>query len=504
MPGCRHIVTGRSATHPAPPEADLGVGFDSLSGLTRGICIDGAAASPSASQQGLSIREELFYAASVTEVVTQLGLSAGIRFGFSVFGANFGFDSLHCTTSKQSTAYAIVRIEIEAPPRKLPDYRLTADAQTLLRKSGPMRFYERCGDGFVAAATQGGTFIGIIAVDGASQDDLRRITGTAGLSIGGFGANATASREVREFYKRYQARYFILQQGGDLGGATTVTDVFNIDKFLQHSTQFKRAVQAGRTTTTKVIVKPYQVASNAPKRASFPDLLEQRETLAKIAIRFEELQDAEKLARDAIDACPEPKHRKTLEKLRAEHISASQTTRRRADECLNQPDRKCTIRGLPSAERQDIEKARVRCSRAPAQSRPAQPPAAQPVAVTVERRDCKLWQLTRIALKIAPTKPSGEAWDADGSPPEVTGTLRLDDKRVSTIPRNERYSMSHELDNVYAQTGQALSVHLRDVDVMFDDTIATLEIAVPATLPNGALTLAHGNTRAAITARCIE
>lgn len=505
--GCRRVVTGRSSEHPAPSEAELGLGFDSLSGLTRGKCVERKLAT-SAKRKGLTSREQVFYASSTIEIIDQLGLSAGLSLGLKVFGLDFGFENITRTVSTSESAFAVIRIEMEAPARSLSDYRLTNEARELLRREGSMRFYERCGDGFIAATEEGGVFIGIIAVQSTTREDLEQTTGKGGVSFLGFGASGGTSKKTRDYLEKHRARYFVLQQGGDIDGWGSVEDIQSVDRLVQRASKFRAGVGAGRTTTTSIIVKPYQVASNPPRRAAFPDLFDQRRSLGELAHRYDDFQRAHQQVSELLGAgdCARPKELRTLQKTQAEYAAHRDDIRKRAEQCLNEPERDCSTRRLDSLDRRGHERALSLCkdhASAPGGVGVSRVKAASSVVKGVDS-PCALWHLSQVTLSIARTKPSGAAWDADGSPPDVVASVLVDKKYATSVPKHSNYDVAKTLENFYVRADQVLDVSITDVDAMFDDPIAGLSIQVPALIPDGKLTLQSGGTRATFASRCVE
>jgi hypothetical protein len=509
--GCQSVTTGQSSKHPAPPETALGLGFDSLSGETRGRCL---ASSPSRAENGkeLSSNEGIFYAVSVSELVEQLGLSAAVSLGLKAFGATLGFDKIERAVTTNRSAFLVVRIEMDAPAKSLGEYRLAADTRELLRRS-PSRFYRRCGDGFIAATEQGGLFIGVIAVEQASTEELKQVTVGGGLTILGLGGRAEVSKQTRDYLERHQARYFVLQQGGSTKAWSSVDDVLSVDKLIERASVFKRGVSQDRTVTTKIVVKPYQVTANQPRRATFLDLFEQREVLSRLAKEHEEFRRAEQQVVEVLGGgkCTDPKKRRQFERAQKSYESSRGSIRARADRCLNSPDNQCTTRRLNTLDRERHEKLLTTCIVSATVDDPARQPTRGGIRKIEPRArvkgidaPCALWQLSQVAITIAPSKADGAPWDADGSPPEVATSIRVDRKFAGTIPQRSTYDLSKSFDSLFVRPNQMIEVRLIDRDAMFDDTIANLSSTASALLPGGTLTLQSGRTQAVFTARCVE
>ncbi|MBK8261891.1 MAG: hypothetical protein IPK80_11220 [Nannocystis sp.] len=286
----------------------------------------------------------------------------------------------------------------------------------------------------------------------------------------------------------------------------------SVDKLVERASAFKKGVSEDRTVTTKVIVKPYQVAANQPSNAKFLDLFEQRKVLAELAQRFEDFDRAGRQIKEILGGakCTDPKKRRSLEQAETSYESSMKSIRERAKLCLNEPESGCTTRRLDTLDRGRHEKVLVFCTATTsleAQKQPARggirkieaPPRVKGVDVP-----CGLWQLSQVAITIAPSKADGAPWDADGSPPDVSTRIRVDSKSVGTIAQRSTYDVSKSLDGLFVRPSQTIEVRLVDSDAMFDDAIANLSAVVPTLLPDGKITLQSGRTRALFSARCVE
>ena len=66
-----------------------------------------------------------------------------------------------------------------------------------------------------------------------------------------------------------------------------------IDNLLQRAESFKQAVVRGQGVPTQLVVEPYQVTSNRPRRADLWNMTEQRRFLDQLAVDYGALQQAE-------------------------------------------------------------------------------------------------------------------------------------------------------------------------------------------------------------------
>jgi hypothetical protein len=509
LAACGGVNTGQSVEVPAPPEALLGHGFDSLSGLSRGACVEPQPVDRF-EHRGANTVTQVFYARSKEEILRQIGFSGGISLGLSGFGLNLGFEALDRDVQQSTTTFAVIRIQIEAPSETLRDYRLADHAVTSLRREGADRFYEKCGDGFVAAIRQGGLFLGIVALDTVASDDIKRLSGSAGISLFGFGVQGGASRETRDFLEKHRARYYIVQNGGDPGGWSSVKQLESLDSLLQRAKKFEGSVASGRSVPTRLVVRPYQVASNLPRKASLWNVIEQRRFLDDLAIRYGEVKRAsaeldDKLARST---CESPRQAKELEQLKKRYTSQLTAIQQRAQDCLNDPQRRCTDRGLDSVNARAHKAALELCATPASRDKTPAPQnnapdvwgglTPRPVFGQGNQRKCNLWQLT--SLSAQPASRSGD------SQLDTSAQLWVNDQKIP-LPSPLSNPKSVPLKDIYLKPGARALVRvwpgpLGRAVIMKTWTELTAEL--PATLPRGTWTLEQGQAKVVFHARCVE
>lgn len=373
LAACGRVNSGKSLEYPANSEVELGRGFNSLSGEIRGDCVVPSKAPPRRGANRLV--ERVFHASSKEEILRAVGYSGGVNFGIGGFGLNLGFETLNRNVHTASTSFAVVQIQLEARSEILRQRSLTKHAVETLRREGAGEFYSKCGDGFVAAIRQGGYFLGIVALDGVSDDETRRLSGEAGVSFLGVGVRGGASDETRNFLKHHRARYFIIQEGGDPRGASSLQELRSINELLSRAEHFKQAIVGGQAVATRLVVEPYQVTSNRPRGRAVWDLTEQRRFLDQLAIDYGALQKAEAELAEKLTTttCERKGDRRKLEALHTEYQQAVQSTRRHAEDCVNDPQHGCKSRGLTAVDPEAHRKAMARCSLDPSVARAGGP-----------------------------------------------------------------------------------------------------------------------------------
>ncbi|MBK7829721.1 hypothetical protein [Nannocystis sp.] len=512
LAACSRVNSGQPIKYPVVPSAALGTGFSSLSGQTAGKCVVPKPVERVTDRvDGLT--EEIVYVHNKQELLRSIGYSGGVSFGLFGVGVNFGAESIDRKFQSRSTSFLVVQARIKTASRTLGKYQLEKHAAETLRRDGPGKFFELCGDGFVAEEEQGGYFLGIIALESVSREEARRLSGSGGVSFLGIGVQGGASSESKNFLERHKARYFVIQEGGAADGAASLQPESSLDVMLQRARRFQETVTTGKAVTTQLIIKPYQMTSNRPRRADPWDLTEQRRFLAQLATRYSELQqaDAELMAKLESSTCGREKDKAKVEKLHAEYEVAIRGVKQRAEDCVRDPSSECRERGLGSVDPARHQKMMALCTIQP--DRPyvarsgllggmASPPAPPSPRPGVDA-PCRVWRFASVAAEISPSKPGGAPWDADGSPPETAFALWLGDRRIN-FPTKSSYSTGGPIEDGLVSAGASVKAALTDRDAMFDDRIADISNTVPEILPEGTLTLESGRTSVTLRGRCIE
>ncbi len=486
LAACGGINTGKSFEHPATPEVALGLGFSSLVGKTKGDCVEPTRTRPGQGTKGLI--ETVFYARSKEEILREVGYSGGVNFGLSAFGVSIGFESLNRNAQSANTSFMVVRIQVEARSDTLSQFELKKHAVETLRRDGPGKFYERCGDGFVSAIRRGGSFLGIIALNGVSSDETRHLSGEAGISFLGLDASGGAHDTARNFFARHEARYYVIQEGGEMDGPSTLGDLQSLDGLLKRAKHFKGTIGGGGAVATEMVIEPYQVTSNRPRGAAFWNLTEQRRFLDQLAIDYGTLQQAAAELKEKLSSntCANKDARKPMESLHAEYEKSVRDTRQRAEECMNDPKRRCKGRGLGVVDPDRHRKTIADCATGPGFDAP-----------------CRIWQFATASAQVSPSTPGGAPREADDSPPEIAIMLWLGERRI-VFPTQQSYSARGIIVDGFVNAGLTVKVSIVERDLFLDDQIALLSDTVPTILYDGVLKLESDTVSVSLHGHCVE
>lgn len=115
---------------------------------------------------------------------------------------------------------------------------------------------------------------------------------------------------------------------------------------------------------------------------------------------------------------------------------------------------------------------------------------------------CSRWSFERIEVKIPDRKSNGNAWDADGSAPDVVLSLRAagDDHSSSKVAAYQRTWVLKPA--IVVDTDENIRLRAIDMDLLAHDPIFALNAKPGGTLPGGRLEFGSGS--AVAFGRCVD
>lgn len=505
LTACSRVNSGRPTEYPVVSGAELGTGISSLSGTSSGKCVVPRPVD-TVKHRVDGLTEQIVYARDKAELLRTLGISGGVSFGIFGIGVNASAESIDRNFQSRSTSFIVIDIRVKTASRQLLRYQLEKDAREILRREGAAKFYESCGDGFVAEVQQGGSFLGLVALENVTREEANKLSGQAGLSFLGVGVNGGASRERSEFLERHRARYFVVQVGGTADVVGSLTPEGSIDALVRRADRFKASV-ANKPVPTRLVVKPYENTTNRPPR-DLMDLTEERRFLEQLARNHDELHraDTELVAHLDRHTCARDKDRTRIERQHTDYTTSLAAIRQRAEDCARDPRKHCRHRGLDFLDPGRQSKLLALCSAVAEtpqsvgtgiMAKPTPPPRPGIDA------PCRTWRFESMAVDVAPSKRGGAPWDGDGSPPDVSVSLWLGERRTN-LPKQSGYTTSGPITDGIIDVGVSTRAVVTDRDAFFDDPIADLTGNVPEILEDNTWTLTNGRTSVILRGRCVE
>jgi len=114
-------------------------------------------------------------------------------------------------------------------------------------------------------------------------------------------------------------------------------------------------------------------------------------------------------------------------------------------------------------------------------------------------------RLSWVQFSVPKRNETGNAWDRNGSPPELAYTIFIDGKRVYESGPYETFVWRHEPQRtLYVSTGQEVAVDLIDMDFRAADRVGIFKNLVPAPSANDELEFHSNGTTVRIGFGCGE
>jgi hypothetical protein len=191
-----------------PAGMAFGKGYSSVSGELEGTCVKGTVnAQPIGT---LSANYVIQIVSDSEQLASSLGITAEASVGFGLFSASAKSSYLQSQSSNSYSVYVIVRSEITGPAIVLTDARIMKSNEdpsgqdnysALINQY--LDFYSKCGDKYLAAATTGATYRGIIRLDTSSSSEKKELDSELRMRYG----SATGSVDVKTAISQITSQY---------------------------------------------------------------------------------------------------------------------------------------------------------------------------------------------------------------------------------------------------------------------------------------------------------
>lgn len=191
-----------------PAGMAFGKGYSSVSGELAGTCVKGTVNPQPIGT--LSANYDIQIVSDSAQLASSMGITAEASVGFGLFSASAKSSYLQSQASNSYSVYVIVRSEITGPAIVLTDARITKSNEdpsgqdnynSLINQY--LDFYSKCGDKYLAAATTGATYRGIIRLDTTSSNEKKELDSELRSRYG----SATGSVDVKKAISQITSQY---------------------------------------------------------------------------------------------------------------------------------------------------------------------------------------------------------------------------------------------------------------------------------------------------------
>lgn len=257
-PVTQFVMVDRAAS------TDVGRGFNSVSGrLGRSGCVEVADA-PDQAIRGARTSVDLMYVSNSSQLFDAFNVGAKASGIINVLSLGGKAAYAESQAAVSESEYLILRIVVEGEKITGKSFELSDAAKKLLAAKHTAKFYEVCGDQFVAGYVPGIEFFAIVRTtrDALSDSMKESFRGSAGIPL-----LASVEIEVAKDYYNEATRktkdVHVFASGGN--GTTSIT--IDINKLLDNPTDFLPQAAAS-PAVLQLVVENYTSAEGLPSAAS--------------------------------------------------------------------------------------------------------------------------------------------------------------------------------------------------------------------------------------------
>jgi len=201
------LLSDSGEKHRVSPEqpVQVGSGYNTITETVAGDCMErsslttlsedrsmSSAGSPEGGPATAGNEVVVTYLEDYRRLGEEIGVKASARARFFVFSVSAEAEYANGSDFSKNSSFLIATATMRKETERLQQYRIKEDALTLLR-SNPRAFLRRCGNQFVAGRIKGASFTAVVEIRDTTEDTRSAVRGKvgAGLSLGGFGAEAS-------------------------------------------------------------------------------------------------------------------------------------------------------------------------------------------------------------------------------------------------------------------------------------------------------------------------
>lgn len=475
------MLSDSGEKHRVSPEqpVQVGSGYNTITETVAGDCMERSSlttlsADHSRSGAGSSLGNGpatagnqviITYLEDYRRLAEELGVKASARARFFIFSVSAEAEYANGSDFSKNSSFLIATATMRKETERLQQYRIKEDALALLR-SNPRAFFRRCGNQFVAGRIKGASFTAVVEIRDTTEATRTAVRGKvgAGLSLGGFGAEASVegTKALAQELAQHELHYKVMSVGLPADNPTS------IDGFIRTALSLQGTIDESankREAAIEFVTQSYDIADNFPGRVNLPSLVTQDQFLERLAsfhqetaITLKDLERGLRYPKDRPCANSERRRQGIIANLEASNRRVAE----RANACANDPERMCNQDNIPDpsfvdarlwlsecsdieahlrAKKQELALADQAKREAAEAERAAREARARASAETARRRrglpgglPCDEWQLNRIGVEVPTVQPSGGQWDNSGDGPDLY--LRV---KIGSLSRETHY-----------------------------------------------------------------
>jgi hypothetical protein len=210
-------------------DEEIGMGFNSESGLAVGTALEGFTVQEDEVAPGLETDSTITVVTSYEELMKKLDMSFEAQGRYGPLSASAKVEFSESSNYNSTSTFLVARVIVQNPLRRGTGFRVTQQAQELLRIPGLDEFRKAYGDSFVRGLQTGGEFYAVIRITSVSSSTQMDLAVTlqaefnGGLSAGSFKGRLETANASASTRSEYTATMF--QRGGSGEQASPIVEI---------------------------------------------------------------------------------------------------------------------------------------------------------------------------------------------------------------------------------------------------------------------------------------
>jgi hypothetical protein len=286
-------------------DEEIGMGFNSRTGLAVGSALEGFSVGADPSAPGAEVSSAISIVSTHEELQESLGMSfdAQGRYGLVSGSAKAAFSEK--TNFNSMSTFVVASVVVENPLRRGKNFRITPDAKALL-DSGQLDKFERAfGDSFVRGLQTGGEFYAVVRITSVSVSTQSALSAALQAEYNGLVASGSFKAEFERTKHSASSRaeftsVMYQRAGAGMQISPTVTIEEVIDRFKRFPEIAASSASAYETEVATYDTIPLPVPTPVEQEAFLETLSDARDKKLRFiqvrndlefALRFPEFFD---------------------------------------------------------------------------------------------------------------------------------------------------------------------------------------------------------------------
>ncbi|MEV4889512.1 hypothetical protein AB0K48_08995 [Nonomuraea sp. NPDC055795] len=220
-------------------DEEVGMGFNSESGLAVGTALEGFTVSSDPDADGQTVTSSISIVSTHEELQETLGMSFEAQGRYGFFSASAKTTFSESSNYNSTSTFLVARVVVENALRRGRGFKVTADAKALLDALRFEEFNRAFGDSFVRGLQTGGEFYAVIRITSVSTTRQTSLAATLQAEANGLVASGSFKASFEEANRSASSRSeYTATMFQKAGSGATIAPTVEIGEVITRFKQF--------------------------------------------------------------------------------------------------------------------------------------------------------------------------------------------------------------------------------------------------------------------------